>query len=126
MLLKGRIDGGGAGRRPAVRSVEKQRRGGGRLEEEERPDKRARPVSERGEGEGEVVWRRACWAGRREEGSWAAQAAGPRAGKKGKGRGKRGLGVLFFFQILFQTFKSLNSFKTFSTFKLFSKIFKSI
>jgi hypothetical protein len=55
-----------------------------------------------------------------EERRWAA------LGWNGRREGeKRGL-VFLFFQILFQTFKSLNSFKTISTFKLFSKIFKSI
>jgi hypothetical protein len=51
---------------------------------------------------------------------------GPRWAGMGEGRERREVWFFFFFQILFQTFKSLNSFKTISTFKLFSKIFKSI
>jgi hypothetical protein len=50
----------GGGRRRAL--LRNRGEGGSRLEEEERLDKRARPVSERGEGEGEVGRRWACWA----------------------------------------------------------------
>jgi hypothetical protein len=39
-------------------------------------------------------------------GGWAARATGPRAGKKGKGRGNRGLGFFSnLFKFIFQTFE---------------------
>jgi hypothetical protein len=78
----------------------------------------------------------AVWARRREVGRTAKKRKG--AGKREvgqrevgpcelleKGRGKSGLGVLFFSNT-FSNFQKFKLFQNFSTFKLFSKIFKSI
>jgi hypothetical protein len=80
-----------------ARSVEKQRRGGGWLEEEERPDKWARPVSrgERGKGKSGLAAvfgpEERRWAGGKD---WAERGVGPRGEKEGKGK-VRGLGGFF-------------------------------
>jgi hypothetical protein len=46
--------------------------------------------------------------------------------EKEKGRGKSGLGVLFFFKYFFLKLQKFKLFQNFSTFKLFSKNFKLI
>jgi hypothetical protein len=103
----------------------------GVLEVADGPDGRGPAVNEREGRKGRVGPARGWWAGRRD----GPAARSGLCGRKKKEDGPRWAGmregrerreVWYFFQILFQTFKSLNSFKTFSTFKLFSKIFKSI
>jgi hypothetical protein len=46
--------------------------------------------------------------------------------EKERGRGKSGLGVLFFFKYFFLKLQKFKLFQNFSTFKLFSKNFKLI
>jgi hypothetical protein len=62
---------------------------------------------------------------RRGKGEVCPREVGPRELLQ-KGRGKSGLGVLFFFSNTFSNFQKFKLFQNFSTFKLFSKIFKSI